>query len=113
MLESNASDVLSSGEKNIVALCYFIAETHRTIENEGDYEKLFFIIDDPLSSLYFHFVYATSQMIRNLNKLFNVSRLRLILLTHNLEFMSIIIRNRIIEQKYIISNGLLENLGDE
>jgi ABC-type lipopolysaccharide export system ATPase subunit len=113
LLESNASDVLSSGEKNIVALCYFIAESHRIIENEGDYEKLFFIIDDPLSSLDFHFVYATSQMIRNLNKLFNISRLRLLLLTHNLEFMSIIIRNRIIEQKYIISNGKLESLGDD
>ena len=71
LLKSNASDVLSDGEKSIVAFCYYVAETHKHIQNENDYEKLFFIIDDPISSQDFHFVYATSQLIRNLNKLFN------------------------------------------
>lgn len=113
LLESNASDVLSTGEKSIVAFCYYIAETHKFIEKEEDYEKLFFVIDDPISSQDFHFVYATSQIIRTLNKLFNIPRLRLILLTHNLEFMSIIIRNKIIEQKFVLSNGKVTGLGNE
>lgn len=113
LLKSNASDVLSDGEKSIVAFCYYIAETHKFIENENDYEKLFFIIDDPISSQDFHFVYATSQLIRNLNKLFKISRLRILLFTHNLEFMSILIRNKIVEQKYILSNGNLAKLGNE
>ena len=113
LLKSNASDVLSNGEKSIVAFCYYIAETHKYIENQNDYEKLFFIIDDPISSQDFHFVYATSQLIRNLNKLFKISRLRILLLTHNLEFMSILIRNKIVEQKYILSNGKLAKLGNE
>jgi hypothetical protein len=113
LLKSNASDVLSDGEKSIVAFCYYIAETHKYIENENDYEKLFFIIDDPISSQDFHFVYATSQLIRNLNKLFKISRLRILLFTHNLEFMSILIRNKIVDQKYILTNGNLTNLGNE
>ncbi|TCN61045.1 hypothetical protein D0809_03970 [Flavobacterium circumlabens] len=113
LLESNASDVLSNGEKSIVAFCFYIAETHKFINKEEDYNKLFFIIDDPISSQDFHFVYATSQIIRTLNKLFNIQRLRLIILTHNLEFMSIIIRNKIIDQKFILINNKLETLGNE
>lgn len=113
LLESNANDVLSNGEKSIVAFCYFIAETHKFINKEEDYNKLFFIIDDPISSQDFHFVYATSQIIRTLNKLFNIQRLRLVILTHNLEFMSIIIRNKIIDQKFILANNKIETLGNE
>lgn len=113
LLESNASDVLSNGEKSIVAFCYYIAETHKFIEKEEDYNKLFFIIDDPISSQDFHFVYATSQLIRTLNKLFAISRLRLIILTHNLEFMSIIIRNKIIDQKFVLNDSKLETLANE
>lgn len=113
LLESNASDVLSTGEKSIVAFCYYIAETHKYIEKEEDYNKLFFIIDDPISSQDFHFVYATSQIIRNLNKFFGIQRLRLIVLTHNLEFMSILIRNKIIDQKFILNGNKLDSLGNE
>lgn len=50
-LISNASDVLSDGEKSIVAFCFFLAETHKKVEKEADYQKLFFVIDDPISSL--------------------------------------------------------------
>lgn len=113
LLESNASDVLSSGEKSIVAFCFYIAESHKIIEKEKDYSRLFFVIDDPISSQDFHFVYATVQIIRTLNKLFSIQRLRLIILTHNLEFMSIIIRNKIIDHKFILANNKLENLGNE
>ncbi|MGG7662603.1 AAA family ATPase [Dyadobacter sp. BHUBP1] len=113
ILENNASDVLSTGEKSIVAFCYFIAESHKYIEKEADYNKLFFVIDDPISSQDFHFVYATAQLIRNLNSLFAIPRLRIILLTHNLEFMSILIRNKIIGNKYVITRGILLKLGNE
>ncbi len=34
-------------------------------------------------------------------------------MTHNLEFMSIITRNKIISQKYILSNGVIKSLGNE
>ncbi|WP_291097822.1 MULTISPECIES: AAA family ATPase [unclassified Flavobacterium] len=113
LLESNASDVLSNGEKSIVAFCFYIAETHKFIDKEEDYNKLFFIIDDPISSQDFHFVYATSQIIRTLNKLFNTQKLRLIVLTHNLEFMSILIRNKIINQKFVLIDNKLKTLGNE
>lgn len=113
LLESTAMDVLSTGERSIVAFCYFIAETHSVIEKETDYQNLFFVIDDPISSQDFHFVYATSQKIRNLHKYFGITRLRIVLLTHNLEFMSILIRNRVIDQKFILSDGGLTVIGNE
>ncbi|MGN7886713.1 AAA family ATPase [Dyadobacter sp. 22481] len=113
ILEKNASDVLSTGEKSIVAFCYFIAESHKFIESEDDYQKLFFVIDDPISSQDFHFVYATTQLIRTLNKVFGMQRLRLVLLTHNLEFMSILTRNKIITHKFLLNHSKLQLLGNE
>jgi hypothetical protein len=113
LLKSNAGDVLSTGEKSVIAFCFYIAESHTVVENEIDYEKLFFVIDDPISSQDFHFVYATSQIIRTLNKIFSTKYTRFIILTHNLEFMSIIIRNKIIKQKYFLSEGEIKKLGNE
>ncbi|PQJ32667.1 hypothetical protein BST92_12330 [Nonlabens arenilitoris] len=115
LLESNASDVLSTGEKSMIAFCYFIAETHIEVSSENDYQKLFFVVDDPISSQDFHFVYATAQIIRTLDKIFKIDKrkLRLILMTHNLEFMSIITRNNIISQKYILANGRIKSLSNE
>lgn len=115
LLESNAGDVLSTGEKSMIAFCYFIAETHIEVSNENDYQKLFFVVDDPISSQDFHFVYATAQIIRTLDKIFDIDKrkLRFILMTHNLEFMSIITRNKIISQKYILTNGEIKSLSNE
>lgn len=113
LLETNASDVLSDGEKSIVAFSYFIAETHRYIEKTDDYNNLFFVIDDPVSSLDFHFVYATSNIIRTMKGLFSMRRLRLLLFTHNLEFMSILIRNKIIPNKFVLIDGEMKPIGKE
>lgn len=110
-LADNASDVLSEGEKSIVAFCYFLAETHRIVNTETDYKRLFFVIDDPISSLDFHFVYAVAQTIRSLRTSFPDSKIHFLVLTHNLEFMSILTRNNIIEDKFILFNGNIQELG--
>lgn len=112
-IKDNASDILSDGEKSIVAFCYYLAETHTKVSNEDDYKNLFFIIDDPISSLDFHYVYAVSQIIRNIDEYFPLDKTRFIILTHNIEFMSILMRNKIIKQKFMLVNQKIETLRDE
>lgn len=115
-LISNASDVLSDGEKSIVAFCFFLAETHKKVEKEADYQKLFFVIDDPVSSLDFHYVYSVAQIIRRLNdnSRFPIGKhLRFLVLTHNIEFMSILIRNKIIDGRFILENSNIKVLQKE
>jgi len=103
-LSDNATQVLSDGEKGIVAFCYYLATVHTIIETEDDYEKLFFVIDDPISSMDFNYVYRVAQSIRHINKHFGIEsrQVRFIILTHNFEFMNLLMRNNIINQKYIL-----------
>ena len=115
-LIDNASDVLSDGEKNIVAFCFYLAETHKEVEKEADYEKLFFVIDDPISSLDFHYVYSVAQIIRRLNddSRFPIGdKLRFLVLTHNIEFMSILIRNKITDGRFILEKSEIKKLQKE
>lgn len=106
-----ASSILSDGEKSIVAYCHYLAMTHILIEQEEDYNKLFFIIDDPISSMDFHYVYAVAQSIRNIKTIFNIStHERIWVFTHNMEFLSILARNYILNTKYIIKQGMIREL---
>lgn len=106
ILSDNAKDVLSEGEKGIVAFCYYLATTHTIIKNEDDYKRLFFVIDDPISSMDFNFVYAVTQIIRRINQHFNEGSFdRFIILTHNLEFMNVLMRNHVVNQKYILEKN--------
>jgi len=113
-LTNNASDVLSDGEKSIVAFCYYLALVHTTVEKESDYKKIFFVIDDPISSMDFHYVYAVAQIIRRLNKYYEInSHVRFIILSHNLEFISLLTRNKVLDQKYVLSNGKMSDVNDQ
>ena len=67
--EGQAKDVLSEGEKNIIAFAYYLGDTHLKIESEDDYSKLFFVIDDPISSMDFAHVYTLCGVIRDLNNI--------------------------------------------
>ena len=106
-----ASHILSDGEKSIVAYCYYLATTHLLIERESDYDKLFFIIDDPISSMDFHYVYVVSQSIRDIKNIFNITtHERIWVFTHNLEFFSIVTRNHIICTAYSLKPGKIETV---
>lgn len=72
-LKKSVHDVLSDGEKNIIAFCYYIAETHTLITNENDYDKLFFVIDDPISSMDFHYTYSLCRILEHLHEYFGYS----------------------------------------
>ena len=66
-LYEGAEKVLSEGEKSIIAFCHYIASTHDCINIESDYKKIFFIIDDPISSMDYTYTYTLSQVLRNIN----------------------------------------------
>jgi len=106
-----ASSILSDGEKSIVAFCYYLASTHLHLSREDDYNRLFFIIDDPISSMDFHFVYAVAQSLRDIKEWFGINTYdRMWVFTHNLEFFSIVARNHIINRAYVMRPGKIELL---
>lgn len=107
--EKEARHVLSEGEKTIVAFAYFIGDTHLKIDSEDDYKKLFFVIDDPISSMDFDHVYTLCGVIRDLKLLIDkIERERLLILTHNNEFMRVLSHHGIINTRLILKNGKLK-----
>ena len=112
-LIENTDYVLSDGEKSILAFCFFLANIHGIVERESDYNKLFLVIDDPVSSMDFIYVYNVAQAIRNIKKEPEISRVRFLVLTHNMEFMSILVRNKIVSKKFILSNGTVSDFKDD
>lgn len=106
----NVSDILSDGEKSIVAFCWYLAETHTIVNSEDDYNKLFFVIDDPVSSMDFHFVYAVAQAIRDIKSTFEISgHERIWIFTHNNEFFSIVMRNHVLTNAFIMKPGSIQS----
>ena len=105
----NASSILSDGEKSIVAFCWYLAETHTIVSSEDDYNKLFFVIDDPISSMDFHFVYAVAQAIRDIKSTFGIAGYeRVWIFTHNNEFFSIVMRNNILAHAFMMKPGSIQ-----
>lgn len=104
----NASKTLSDGEKSVVAFCYYMATTHLLISTEDDYNNLFFIIDDPVSSMDFNYVFNVAQSLKSLKDVFHIQYVRLWVFTHNAEFLSILTRNHIIENAYMMNDGKIK-----
>lgn len=100
--------VLSEGEKNIVAFAYYIGDMHLKIQREEDYNKLFFIIDDPISSMDFTYVYTLCGVIRDLRQIVNkIQHEKFIIFTHNNDFMRILCSNNIVATKLLLNRGNL------
>lgn len=111
--KDQAKDVLSEGEKNIVAFAYYIGDTHLKVEREDDYEKLFFIIDDPISSMDFTHVYTLCGVIRDISKIIDkLKRERLIIFTHNNDFMRVMTANNIVDKKLLLKKGELKDFNN-
>lgn len=104
-LYEGAEKVLSEGEKSIIAFCHYIASTHDCINIESDYKKIFFIIDDPISSMDYTYTYTLSQVLRNINLFFYGmdNRHKMMLFTHNFEFASLLARNNIFNNLYYLN----------
>ena len=111
--KDQAKDVLSEGEKNIIAFAYYIGDTHLKVKSEDDYEKLFFIIDDPISSMDFTHVYTLCGVIRDISKIIDkLNRERLIIFTHNNDFMRVLTANNIVDKKLLLKKGELKDFNN-
>lgn len=113
VLINDTDNVMSDGEKSILAFCFYLANIHGVVSKDADYDRLLLIIDDPVSSMDFNYVYNVAQVIRNIKKNEKITKVRFIVLTHNMEFMSILVRNNVAQQKYIFSNGKFDNFKDQ
>ncbi len=108
-----AKEVLSEGEKAIIAFAYFLGDTHLKLKNVEDYQRLFFIIDDPISSMDFNHVYTLSGIIRDLKEVLELEKFtRFIILTHNIEFMRILVSNEIAKKSFVLIDNELKEFNN-
>lgn len=107
-LGNEAEGVMSDGEKSVLAFCHFIASTWSLLDMEEDGAKLFFVIDDPISSMDYHYVYSAAQIIRELGSTFSLSPVRLLIMTHNIAFFNLLARNKIVKKCFTLYNGVIE-----
>lgn len=91
-------DVLSEGEKGIVALAYFLGDTLSRVESESDMERLFFVIDDPTSGLDQAHTTALSRVLGDLGTLFagKLATTRILVLTHEGTFARSLLRRGVV-----------------
>lgn len=102
------SNGFSEGEKTILAFCYYISDVHNKMNSEGDYKKLFFVIDDPISSLDENYIYTMAHLIRNIKKENilgkSIHHERILILSHNLFFINILRNNGVINKCFDMKN---------
>lgn len=106
-----ASRTLSDGEKTAIAFCYFLACAHKKVKQTSDYAKLFFVFDDPITSMSYDFVFSIAQTLKNMSISnggeFSINpadigksrRPELLVLTHSSYFYNICVTNRVIEKE--------------
>ena len=100
---------LSDGEKAGLAFCYFLAQTHLRVNSIEDYEKLYFVFDDPVTSMSFDYVYTIIQSLKLLridgdgeiqfNLRSDLHRPKMLILTHNNYFFNVSNANRIVQPR--------------
>lgn len=113
LAQGQAKDVLSQGEKNIIAFAYFLGDIHLKVESEDDYNKLFFIFDDPISSMDFNHVYTVSGVIRDLNEMIGINnRVRYIVFTHHLDFMRVLVGNNVVSKSLVLKDSELKDFNN-
>lgn len=112
LLDCNVTDnldyVLSEAEKNIIAFCFYIASVYQIVETKEGLKNVFYIIDDPVSSMDFTYVYTVAQIINNYCKKKNNTNI--LMLTHNLEFFNIVMKNGLMDAGFTIANGELKKI---
>lgn len=106
-MQEEAEQILSDGEKSVVAFCFYVASTYELFSDEDDAQRLFFVIDDPISSLDYHCVYNVAQTIKDLGGLFGIQgkNLRFLVMTHNSAFFNMLCRNKIVDASYSLHDG--------
>lgn len=104
-----ASRTLSDGEKTAIAFCYFIACAHKKVKSTSDYAKLFFVFDDPITSMSYDFVFTIAQTLKNISistagdmsinpaDMSKSKRPDLLVFTHSSYFYNICVTNKVVK----------------
>lgn len=115
LLYEDIEDFLSDGEKNILAFCYYLSLVHTKVQGNKDYKKLFFIIDDPISSMDYNHVYNVANCIKYIEN--HIPKIgdnkRYIILTHNLNFMNVLIGNKITTQNFYLESNHMDKINKQ
>ena len=100
---------LSDGEKAAMAFCYFLSQVHLRVSSVEDYKKVYFVFDDPVTSMSFDYVYEIVQCLKllritgdgdiqfNLNA--NLHKPKMLILTHNTYFYNVASTNSLVNAK--------------
>lgn len=102
---------LSDGEKTAIAFSYFIACAHLKVSSNADYLKLFFVFDDPVTSMSYDFIFTIAQTLKNVSLSasgeisINPSKINgntchrpnLLILTHSAYFFNISRTNKVVQ----------------
>ena len=106
-IQRGSDRTLSDGEKSAMAFCYFLAQTHLRVQSNDDYEKVYFVFDDPVTSMSFDYVYTIIQCLKLLristdgeiqfNLQPNLHRPKMLILTHNNYFFNIASTNNVVK----------------
>lgn len=103
-IQRSPSKTLSDGEKRIIAFCYYLAQCHLKVQSNKDYKKLYLIIDDPVSSVSFNYIYGVLEVLKqfrlssdqkDLVLSLNGPTLDTLLFTHNDYLFNICLNNNI------------------
>lgn len=112
-LGESADSVLSDGEKAALAFCFYIASTWELINEEEDKNKLFFVIDDPISSMDFNYVYSIMQIIKGLKDTFGLGHARVLLLTHSVAFFNMVMGTNALNEAWMLDDGKITEVKNE
>lgn len=116
-MERGTHRTMSDGEKSAMAFCYFVATIHKRMGANEDYERLFLVFDDPVTSMSYDFVFTIAQTLKNLSisKDGEISvnpsvidgnkyvRPDLLVLTHSSYFFNISQTNKVVEKEAAFS----------
>jgi len=101
-ISCDVKNILSEGEKNIIAFSYFLASSIRRLTSSEKYSNGIFVIDDPICSVGYKYFYGVCDVLKNFyktaqNKIWtkndSTSCPQLIILTHNVQFYNMLASN--------------------
>ncbi len=117
LIVRGADKTLSDGEKSILGFCYYIAQSHILVENKDDYKNIFYVIDDPVTSMSYDYIHSLIQILKNwkikANGEFtlngqNIEKPKFLILTHSHILFNIASNNNLTDKRcYFLAS--LEN----
>ena len=64
-ISSDVKNLLSEGEKNVIAFSYFLASSIRRLTSSEKYSNGIFVIDDPICSVGYKYFYGVCDVLKN------------------------------------------------